>query len=72
MGKEEITKRVMIVTQATAITLATSIDMRTIIMIMTGAMAILPTGNNDFDANVEEAFYANDVDHDNYVVTAFE
>ena len=64
MGNVEITKRIMIVTRATAMTLITSIDMRTIIMLMTRAMAILPTDNNDVDANVEDAFYANDVDHD--------
>ena len=64
MGNVEITKRIMIVTRVTAMTLITSIDMRTIIMLMTRAMAILPTDNNDVDANVEDAFYANDVDHD--------
>ena len=66
MGNVEITKRIMIVTRATAmtVTLITSIDMRTIIMLITGAMATLPTDNNDVDANVEDAFYYNDVDHD--------
>ena len=64
MGNVEIIKRIMIVTRVTAMTLITSIDMRTIIMLMTRAMAILPTDNNDVDANVEDAFYANDVDHD--------
>lgn len=39
--------------------------MRTIIIIMTRAMAILPTNNNDVDGNVEDA-YANDVDHDDH------
>ena len=58
MGNVEMTKRIMIVTRATAmtVTLITSIDMRTIIMLMTEAMAILPTDNNDVDANVEDAF----------------
>ena len=32
-------------------------------MMLTRAMAILPTDNNDVDGNVEDA-YANDVDHD--------
>ena len=32
-------------------------------MMMTRAMAILPTDNNDVVGNVEDA-YANDVDHD--------
>ena len=52
----------MIVTRATTLTLITSIDMTAIIMMLTGAMAILPTENNDVDCNVEDA-YANDVDH---------
>ena len=62
VGKVEITKRITIVTGATAMTLITSIDMRTIIIIMTRAMAILPTNNNDVDGNVEDA-YTNDVEH---------
>ena len=62
MGKMGITKSIMIVTRATTMTLITSIDMTTIIMMLTGAMAILPTENNDVDRNVEDS-YANDVDH---------
>ena len=62
MGKVGITKSIMIVTRATTMTLITSIDMTTIIMMLTGTMAILPTENNDVDRNVEDA-YANDVDH---------
>ena len=57
-----ITKSIMIVTRATTLTLITSIDMTAIIMMLTGAMAILPTENNGVDCNVEDA-YANDVDH---------
>ena len=66
LGKVEITKRLMIVTRATAMTLITSFDIKKkiiIIMMLTRAMAILPTDNNDVDGNVEDA-YANDVDHD--------
>ena len=63
MGKVEITKRIMIVTIARAMTLITSIDMRTINFMLTRAMAILPTDNNDVDGNLEDA-YANDVDPD--------
>ena len=59
-----ITKSIMIVTRATTLTLITSIDMTAIIMMLTGAMAILPTENNDDDCNVEDA-YASDVDHSN-------
>ena len=61
VGRMEITKRIMIVTRATAMTLIASIDMRAIILIMTRAMVILPT-NNDVDGNVEDA-YTNDVEH---------
>ena len=63
MGKVEITKRIMIEMRARAMTLMTSIDMRTINMMLTRALAILPTDNNDVDGNLEDA-YANDVDHD--------
>ena len=49
MGKMELTKRIMIVTRATAMTLITLIYMR--------------TDKNGVDGNVEDA-YANDVDHD--------
>ena len=60
----EITKRIMIVTRATATTLITSIDMRTRIMMMTRIMAVLPTDNNDVAGNVEDA-YDVDFDYDN-------
>ena len=62
VGKVEITKRIMIVTLATPMTLITSIDMRTLIIMMTRAMAILPTNNDDVDGNVEDA-YTNDLEH---------
>ena len=62
MGKVGITKSIMIVTRATAMTLITSIDMTTVIMMLRRAMTILPADNNDVDCNVEDA-YANDVDH---------
>ena len=62
MGMVGITKTIMIVTRATTITFISSIDMTTVIMMLTGAMATLPTENNDVDCNVEDA-YANDVDH---------
>ena len=63
MGNVELTKRMMMMTRATAMTLIVSIDMRTTIMMMKKAMAILPLDNNDVDGNVEDS-YANDVDHD--------
>ena len=50
-------------TRVMAMTSITSIDMTTIIMMMTTAMLILPTENNDADGNVEIA-YTIDVDHD--------
>ena len=50
-------------TRVMAMTLITSIDMTTIIMMMTTAMLILPNENNDADGNVEIA-YTNDIDHD--------
>ena len=63
MGKVETTKRIMIATRSIAMTLITSMDVRTITMMMTRAMAVLPTANNAVDGNVEDA-YANDADHD--------
>ena len=63
MGNVELTKRMMMMTRATAMTLIVSIDMRTTIMMMKKAMAILPLDNNDVDGNVEDS-YNNDVDHD--------
>lgn len=44
-------------------TLITSIDMTTMIVKMTRAMAILQTKNDGVDGNAKDA-YANDVDHD--------
>ena len=63
MGNVELTKRMMMMTRVTAMTLIVSIDMRTTIMMMKKAMAILPLDNNDVDGNVEDS-YNNDVDHD--------
>ena len=42
----EITKRIIILTRVTAMTLITSINIRTISMMMTGAIAILPKDKN--------------------------
>ena len=53
----------MMMTRATAMTLIISIDMTTMIVKMTRAMAILPTKNDDVDGNAKDA-YANDVDRD--------
>ena len=59
MGNVKIKKkRIMLMTRATALTLITWIDMTIITMILTRAMAILPTKNNDVNGNSKDA-YAN-------------
>lgn len=59
MGNVEITKkRIMMMTRAMASTLITSIHMTIITMILTRAMAILPTKNSDVNGNSKDA-YAN-------------
>lgn len=63
VGKVDITKTIMIMTRATAMTSITLFDMTTITMMMTRAMAMLPSENNDVDVNFKDA-YANDVGHD--------
>ena len=51
------------IAKATVMTLITSIDMITIIMMMSRSMTIPPTGNDDVDVSGKDA-YDNDVHHD--------
>ena len=48
----------MLMTRATTLTLISWIDMTIITMMLTRAMAILPTENNDVNGNSKDA-YAN-------------
>jgi len=59
----KITKRKMMTAKATVMTLITSIDMTTIIMMMRRSMAIPSSENGDDDGNAKDA-YANNVHHD--------